>query len=164
MNNRRTIVALLATIAVLLALNLVKGERRAEAGVQGAAELDVQPGGGEPYVVTYLLHSNSEYYRVWSDGQVDIWESAFGTCDFVFNGVLVDPVDHPFPVIAANGDNGNFILEFADGRVDHVSSVIHCTIAGEGSDPFCLGDIDRNGDTNFDDLLFVLRDWGACGE
>lgn len=45
MASRRTIVALVATIAVLLALNLVKGERLAEA----------QPamGNGEPYVVAY---------------------------------------------------------------------------------------------------------------
>ena len=54
MNEHKTIIALLATIAVLLTLNLVKGERRAEAGVQRAAESDAQPGRGEPYVVTWL--------------------------------------------------------------------------------------------------------------
>ena len=55
-------------------------------------------------------------------------------------------------------------MEFADGRVDHfdVEFDLRCTVAGKGSDPFCLGDVDRNGDTNFDDLLFVLRGWGVC--
>ena len=102
MNNRRTIVALLATIAVLLALNLVKGERRAEAGVQRAAELDAQPGGGDPYVVKYLPYGDRAFQRVWSDGQVDRWERPFGgNCDFTFETVVVGPVDHPFPVVAA---------------------------------------------------------------
>ena len=56
-------------------------------------------------------------------------------------------------------------LTFSDGSVDVFdfnNDYPRCTIAGEGSDPFCLGDVDRNGETNFDDLLFVLADWGLC--
>ena len=72
MNEHKTIIALLATIAVLLTLNLVKGERRAEAGVQGVAESDVQPGGGQPYVVNVTMWQNERvFFRFWSDGQVD---------------------------------------------------------------------------------------------
>ncbi len=101
MNNRRTIVALLATIAVLLALNLVKGERRAEAGVQRAAESDVRPGGGEPYVVTWLGAGTADYYRVWSDRRVDEWTST-GSCRFEFLRVIAPAVDHPFDVVDAD--------------------------------------------------------------
>ena len=166
MNNRRAIVALLATIAVLLALNLVKGEGRAEAGVQGAVELDVQPGGGEPYIVKWLSSGSTAYMRVWTDGQIDYTTRLDRrSCDWVFQAVLFGPVDHPFPVVDANKNGDGIIVEYEDGRVDHLdfdNRDVPCTIAGSGSDPFCLGDIDRNGATNFDDLLFVLRDWGVC--
>ena len=72
--------------------------------------------------------------------------------------------DEWFDVIDANWDSAGVVLEYSDGRVDHLDhrDLIRCTIAGEGSDPFCLGDVDRNGETNFDDLLFVLADWGPC--
>ena len=132
----------------------------------GEAESGVQLGGGEPYVVKYLVRTALEYYRVWSDGQIDLWQRSQGQneCDFAFNRIVVEPVVHPCPVVAADADSSVYILEFADGRVDHIGSGLRCTVVGEGGDPFCFGDIDRNGTTNFDDLLFVLRDWGACGE
>ena len=68
-------------------------------------------------------------------------------------------------VVEANFTDGGFVISFSDGRIDYLHYdylELRCTIAGEGGPPFCMGDIDRSGDTNFDDLLFVLRDWGAC--
>ena len=164
MSNRRKIVALLATIAVLLTLNLVQGERRAEAGVQGEVEMDVQSGGGDPYIVKRLARHFHQYVRLWSDGQVDYMQKTKGGCDFQLAEVWFGPSGHPFDVVDGDWTNQGVILRYQDGRVDHldIRDRIVCTIAGEGSDPFCLGDIDRNGDTNFDDLLFVLRDWGVC--
>ena len=159
MNSRRTIVALLATIAVLLTLNLVKGERRAEAlGANGSV------GSGDPYVAKYHVRSPTEYFRIWSDGQIDVLSRPVEGCAFTLDRVLVPPSGHSSVVIDADYRETAFTLTYVDGRVDHIATATEhtCTIAGEGSDPFCLGDIDRSGDTNFDDLLFVLRDWGKC--
>ena len=161
MNNApRMIVAMLAVVAVLLVVSIVQGPR--------AAEAQVVAGDGEPYVVKWLTYGSLNYIRVWSDGQVD----QFGLirsdipCEWVFAGVLVKPVDHPFPLVDCDVDEsrGNLILTFEDGRGDFVDRHLddRCTLNGKGSPVFCLGDVDRNGETNFDDLLFVLSDWGEC--
>ena len=160
MNNRRTIVALLATIAVLLALNLVRGERRAEASGENGSV-----GSGDPYVVKYHVGSRLRVFRIWSDGQIDLFRGkGLEACDFEFIAVVAPPSGHSSVLVDADHSLGAFTLTYADGRVDHVraSPDQTCILAGEGSDPFCLGDIDRNGETTFDDLLFVLRDWGVC--
>ena len=56
------------------------------------------------------------------------------------------------------------MLVFADGRVDYYDrdAEVRCTVFGSGSAPFCLGDVNRNGETGFDDLLILLNDWGTC--
>ena len=41
-------------------------------------------------------------------------------------------------------------------------SALLATIAGQGSDPFCIGDTDRDGDIGFSDILNVLAEWGPC--
>lgn len=63
----KTVAAMLALVAVLLGVNIVQGPRAAEA--QGAK------GNGDPYVVKYLTPSRYQYIRVWSDGQVDMWQT-----------------------------------------------------------------------------------------
>ena len=163
MRQRTEVVAAIVVVAAFLVPQLVGGGEPIHGARVGSA--DARPGGGEPYVVTWLGAGRTKFDRVWSDGQVDEWEVEGGSCVFNFVKVVHPAVDHPFDVVEANDNSGGLVMKFADGRVDHIDKGIgglRCTIAGEGSDPFCLGDIDRNGDTNFDDLLFVLRDWGVC--
>lgn len=166
MNQRRTVVVPLFAIAVLLTLNvIIMGSRSAEARPGGG----VRAGDGDPYVAKRLASSQNAYYRVWSDGQVDYINRAEDTCDWIFWAIIVEPVAHPAPVVDANlaaGERG-FIMEFDDGRVDHVAyrdDFLRCIITGEGSDPFCMGDTDRSGVTDMADLLTVLSDWGECVE
>lgn len=167
MNERKATVALLSVIAVLLALNLVvKGTGEVEAQVRGAD--------GEPYVVKWLPHAARHYVRVWSDGQMDYFgRPNGGDCEtWGFAGVLAPAVDHPFPVIDARAarEEGQgraaYTLEFADGRVDFINLITgdttRCTIASQGSDAFCIGDTDRSGVTDFQDIVNVLEDWGEC--
>ena len=80
MNGHKTIVAMLAVVAVLLAVNIVQGPRAAEA--QEVSD-------GEPYVVKWLANGSFSYLRVWSDGQVDRWRrpDEQGNCEFEFLGV-----------------------------------------------------------------------------
>ena len=166
MTNRITIVALRTTIAVLLTLNLVKGEQRADAGVQGAAELDVQPGGGEPYVVKLMPFGNDRHWRIWSDGQVDYMLGSDNDCDHTrLDDESYGPVDYPFPVVDAAfvHETSSPMLTFEDGRVDTLRlSHMRCTIGGIGTRSFCTADSDRNGEVNFDDLLRLLSQWGPC--
>ena len=155
---QRVIVALLAIVAVLLAIDL---------GPTGSGSAEAQNvGGGDPYVVVRLPNDATRYYRVWSDGQIDYWQKGAEGCDFSFVRVVVSAANHPFDVVDAESSLNGVIVRYADGRVDHVSRIsppiTRCTLAGQGSDPFCLGDVDRSGDTNFDDLLLVLNDWGVC--
>ena len=73
-NRHRTITALLAVIAVLLAANLAANHERP---VQAA---DTERGVG-PYVVqvsttattTGTLAESTQVYRLWSDGAMDMW-------------------------------------------------------------------------------------------
>ena len=80
--------------------------------------------------------------------------------------VIVSAANHPFEVVDAESSLNGVIVRYADGRVDLVSRgnppITRCTLTGQGSDPFCLGDVDRDGVTDFDDLLYVLTDWGVC--
>ena len=116
---------------------------------------------GDPYVVRYLP-TGIHYYRVWSDGLVDWWVNFEGPCEWVFNGVVADAVDHPAAVIEADTDGGGLTIQYADGRVDHIFSGERCTIVGPGGATFCRGDTDRSGVTDVLDLLAVLADWGTC--
>lgn len=131
---------------------------------------------GDPYVVRYLPGHAAEVFRAWSDGQIDFMiKTAADECDeLVFIFVVADPVDHPFPVVEANGPgpgDKSFTLEYADGRVDFINYYIddghgiylRCTIVGEGGAAFCQGDTDRSGVTDVVDLLAVLEAWGVCG-
>ena len=144
---------------MLLAVNLVvKGARSAEAQVEADR--------GEPYVVEWLVRATDLYYRVWSDGQIDQWQRFDPpSCDFLLTNLVQGPTGHDFPVVSANYASRAFVLRYADGRVDHlVDTGLLCTIAGQGSDPFCIGDTDRSGVTDFQDIVNVLSDWGECGE
>ena len=174
-NGHRTIAAMLTVVAVLLTMNvLVMGTRRAEAGKatdvidEVLAAFDATKlGDGDPYVVRWLTRGNVGFFRVWSDGQVDHQEVG-SQCAYKEFRVLYPPVEHPFPVVDANGgDSGGMMVMYADGRVDYLinppdKSRERCTISGDGSPAFCLGDVDRNGETGFDDLLILLNDWGTC--
>ena len=86
MTRDRVIVAMLGAVAILLALNLLRGEPEAQAQ-NGPPFLD----SAEPTVVSIVLalpntNDNQRIYRGWSDGAVDMtyvkW-GAVGSCDIV---------------------------------------------------------------------------------
>ena len=92
-NGHKTIVAMLAVVAVLLAVNIVTEPRTAEAQVTSE---------GEPYIVKLLPRSHNIYFRVWSDGRVDHLEPGAEECEFRLTpGQSYGPVEHPFPVTDA---------------------------------------------------------------
>ena len=73
MTRHRTIVALLAAVAVLLGLNLLRGTPEAEA--QGM--------GRPPQAVTMLVRQEefgTALYRLWSDGTVELNQQVFTAC------------------------------------------------------------------------------------
>ena len=132
------------------------------------ADAQPQAGGGNPYIVKFLVQSQFEYYRVWSDGQVDRFSDS-GFCDYE-QFLTEGPVEHPFPVVDAKfgEQHGNCASEcmlkltYGDGRVDIVGYQVsgdRCTIAGVGTPSFCSGDVDRNGIVGIEDFLIVLAQW-----
>ena len=148
---------MLAIIAVSLTVNIVvMGSRNAEAQ-------ESQTGDGEPYVVKRVPNQGLAYWRVWSDGQIDETRVTF-ECDIKFTKVVVGPAHHPFEVVDAESSLNTVIVEYADGRLDFISTtnLIRCTIRGKGSDPFCFADTDRDGTIGIRDMLNVLAQWGPC--
>ena len=156
---QRTIASLLALIAVLLALNLMKGSATAAEGQEGP-----------PTIVKLLLLNGASYVRVWSDGRVDHMQTLNSGVDFVVV-YSYGPVEHPFPVVDATlstrpdgaGVGVAVMLAYEDGRTDFLSSQDpRSTIAGVGSQSFCTADTDRNGFVDFNDLLTMFAQWGSC--
>ena len=115
-NGHRAIVAMLAVVAALLVVNIVQGPRAAEAQEVGRD--------GGPYVVDSLMSGWERYYRVWSDGRVDLLERPGETCGYtpVFSA---GPVEHPFAVVdavmAQRNPPAGVKITFEDGRVDLVA-------------------------------------------
>ncbi len=158
-NGQRTITALLAVIAELLAANLAtSNERPAEAA---APDRD-----GNPYIVKFLLLDQTHIYRAWSDGQADVLEwTGYPSCVWEPHPIG-GPVDHPFPVVdavlPANEMSPAVMMTFEDGRVDYLLPGIRCTMAGIGSQSFCTADVNRDGAVNVTDFLTMLAQWGPC--
>jgi len=148
---------MLAVVAVLLGVNLLP---KADAGENGPAPA--------PYIVKQLVLNAGIYYRVWSDGRVDVMDRT-GGCEF---DVVTSygPVEHPFPVVDAQFGEQHGIcandcmvkLTYGDGRVDMVGFGVasgRCTIAGVGTPSLCIGDVDRDGIVGINDFLIVLGQW-----
>lgn len=160
-SGHKTIVAMLAVVVVLLAVNIVQGPRAAEAV---GAEASGAKGGEGPRFVSAVGQSDT-VWRLWSDGQINEWIFDRDGCDELFmQGIVALPVVHEAECIGFNvtRDERAFFRFFADGRVDYLPGGEPCVLFGNGSGTACLGDVDRNGETNFTDLLFVLNDWGEC--
>ena len=159
MKRPNTTTVLLAVVAVLLGVNLLP---KADAGENGPAPA--------PYIVKQLVITPVTYYRVWSDGRVDVMGGTGAACEF---DVVTSygPVEHPFPVVDAQFSEERsgcvndcaLKLTYGDGRVDMAGYGVasgRCTIAGIGTPSLCIGDVDRNGIVGIEDFLTVLAQWG----
>ncbi len=127
--------------------------------------------GGNPSPGLYRVRGSADFDQDGYDDLVVAY-SGLGTGQFAvmlnqsgtgFIEVWVSPVSSPSePGITIgdfNGDGWLDLLELTGGEDDATIWINQIP-----NNPICASDLDKTGNVDFSDLLFVLNEWGECGQ
>ena len=114
--------------------------------------VDFDQDGFDDLLVGYPPDGAAIYLNQSGSGFIKIWE--YANCMTYFDDKVQagDMNGDGFPdvVRAGNGCGGSSEIEVWFNQIPN--------------HPFCASDLDKTGNVDFSDLLFVLNEWGECGQ
>lgn len=86
-----------------------------------------------PHIVRWLARGSSNYFVVWSDGQIDHQTYDAKDCLPLVYTVILSATGRLSDVIDANSNGGGMIVEYDDGLIEYITGLPanpkRCTIS-----------------------------------